>query len=230
MSAAISLLVDAPDARSAESVGATISRYPAHLVAKMRDADTRVVVLSKREKYRDRSPELRRLNAGIDEWPVSPAGLFVVDERTLYLRSTSPMAVAHEAGHALDCALGDGVYYSGQTPAIRLAFTAARGFVTPYAASGLDEYFAEACRAMVEVNDAASPWPRVSREAACAGRPDAVRVAPHDLARGAGRADDPGRCRVRRFGGADASVIVVVLGGLAILVAYMAAAFWWIAR
>lgn len=35
---------------------------------------------------------------------------------------------------------------------------------------------------------------------------------------------------MRRFGGADASVIVVVLGGLAILVAYMAAAFWWIAR
>ena len=40
----------------------------------------------------------------------------------------------------------------------------ARQFVTPYAATGLDEYFAEALRAWVEANDPASAWPAVSRE------------------------------------------------------------------
>jgi hypothetical protein len=36
--------------------------------------------------------------------------------------------------------------------------------VTPYAASGLDEYFAECVRAWVEANDARSPWPAATRE------------------------------------------------------------------
>ncbi|MDP9110658.1 MAG: hypothetical protein M3M96_03375, partial [Candidatus Eremiobacteraeota bacterium] len=36
-------------------------------------------------------------------------------------------------------------------------------FVTPYAATGLDEYFAEAMRAYVEANDAHSLWPRATR-------------------------------------------------------------------
>jgi hypothetical protein len=35
--------------------------------------------------------------------------------------------------------------------------------VTPYAATGLDEYFAESCRAWVEVNDPASVWPDATR-------------------------------------------------------------------
>ena len=87
----------------------------------------------------------------------------MVEERTVYLRSSSPMTVAHEFGHALDCALGGGVYRSGYDPQIRAAFAAARSFVTPYAASGLDEYFAESVRAFVEVNDAHSPWPKATR-------------------------------------------------------------------
>jgi hypothetical protein len=52
---------------------------------------------------------------------------------------------------------------SGVDPRIRRAFERATSFVTPYAASGLDEYFAEALRAWVEVNDPQSLWPRVSR-------------------------------------------------------------------
>jgi len=35
--------------------------------------------------------------------------------------------------------------------------------VTPYAASGIDEYFAEAVRAYAEVNDPTSFWPSVSK-------------------------------------------------------------------
>jgi hypothetical protein len=74
------------------------------------------------------------------------------------------MTVAHEFGHALDCALGGGVYRSGVDPRVRALFANAKAFVTPYAATGLDEYFAESLRAYVEANDAASPWPRATRE------------------------------------------------------------------
>jgi len=41
--------------------------------------------------------------------------------------------------------------------------THAERFVTPYAASGLDEYFAECVRSWVEANDPRSPWPRATR-------------------------------------------------------------------
>ena len=96
--------------------------------------------------------------------PLPPAGLFVVEERTVYLRNPTPMTIAHEFAHGLDCALGGGVYRSGYDRKIRRAFANARDFVTPYAASGLDEYFAECVRAYVEVNDTQSPWPRATRE------------------------------------------------------------------
>lgn len=105
-----------------------------------------------------------RLGIDVDAWPAPPAGLFVVEERTVYVRSRSAMTIGHEFGHALDCALGGGVYRSGTDPAIRAAFGAARQFVTPYAASGIDEYFAECVRAWVGANDPASAWPAVSRE------------------------------------------------------------------
>jgi hypothetical protein len=127
------------------------------------NAGVRLVHLRRSEAYRDRSRALRRLASGVDDWPVPPAGLFVVEERAIYLRSTSPMTVAHEFAHALDCALGGGVYLSGVDPRVRRAFRNARAFITPYAASGLDEYFAESLRAWVEANDARSPWPRATR-------------------------------------------------------------------
>ncbi len=123
-----------------------------------------VVPLPRGARYRELSRALARLGIDVDAWPAPPAGLFVVEERTVYLRSRSPMTVTHEFGHALDCVLGGGVYRSGIDPVIRGCFTAARAFVTPYAATGLDEYFAEALRAYVEANDAASAWPPATRE------------------------------------------------------------------
>jgi hypothetical protein len=123
----------------------------------------RIVALRAEQRYGDASRALARLGVDVDGWPVPPAGLFVVEERTVFLRSPSPMTVAHEFGHALDCALGGGVYRSGYDVAIRAAFAAARAFVTPYAATGLDEYFAECLRAYVEVNDDDSPWPKATR-------------------------------------------------------------------
>jgi len=123
----------------------------------------RVTLLHEGEVYRDASPALARLGIDVDGWPAPPAGLFVVEERALYLRSRSPMTVAHEFGHALDCALGGGVYRSGIDPQVRALFAGARRFVTPYAATGVDEYFAESLRAYVEANDPGSPWPRATR-------------------------------------------------------------------
>lgn len=123
----------------------------------------RVMLLRPGELYREASRALARLGIDVDAWPAPPAGLFVVEERALYLRSRSPMTVAHEFGHALDCALGGGVYRSGIDPQVRALFVGATNFVTPYAATGVDEYFAESLRAYVEANDAASPWPRATR-------------------------------------------------------------------
>ncbi|HEX4013881.1 MAG TPA: hypothetical protein VHX17_08340 [Candidatus Cybelea sp.] len=123
----------------------------------------RILLLRQAELYRDASGALARLGIDVDAWPAPPAGLFVVEERALYLRSRSPMTVAHEFGHALDCALGGGVYRSGIDPQVRGLFANAGAFVTPYAATGVDEYFAESLRAYVEANDSASPWPRATR-------------------------------------------------------------------
>ncbi len=151
-----------PEARIV--IDAVLDRFGAGALRLAASAGVRVVHLRATETYRDRSPALLRLASGVDEWPVPPAGLFVVEERTVYLRSISVMTVAHEFAHALDCALGGGVYLSSIDPRVRRAFRNARAFVTPYAASGLDEYFAECLRAWVEANDARSPWPRATRE------------------------------------------------------------------
>jgi hypothetical protein len=128
-----------------------------------RHAGVRIVALDAGERFDDRSRALRRIGAAVDGWPLPPAGIFVVEERTVYLRSTSPMTVAHEFGHALDCALGNGVYLSSVDPRIRRAFARATAFVTPYAASACDEYFAESLRAWVGANDTPSLWPRATR-------------------------------------------------------------------
>ncbi len=145
------------------AIESVLDRFGSGALRVAASAGVRIVHLRAHEAYRDRSQVLRRLAAGVDDWPVPPAGLFVVEERAVYLRSTSPMTVAHEFAHALDCALGGGVYLSGVDPRVRRAFRNARAFITPYAASALDEYFAESLRAWVEANDARSPWPRATR-------------------------------------------------------------------
>jgi len=141
-----------------------LERMPYRAIEIVGSNSIRLHVLDAGERYYDACGALRRLNVAVDAWPVPPAGLFVVEDRTLYLRSTSPMTVAHEFGHALDCAFGGGVYRSGYDSDIRKAFAAAKDFVTPYAAAGLDEYFAECFRAYIEVNEAGCRWPTVTRE------------------------------------------------------------------
>jgi hypothetical protein len=124
---------------------------------------TRIVALARKQRYAQASPALRRLGIDVDAWPAPPAGLFVVEERCVYLRSRSPMTVAHEFGHALDCALGGGVYRSGIDGHLKKLFREASAFVTPYAATAPDEYFAEGMRAYVEANDSTSHWPKATR-------------------------------------------------------------------
>jgi hypothetical protein len=122
-------------------VAEILSVFPAHVV---RYVTARVAIrcLSPGQRYRDASPALRGMEIDVDAWPVPPAGLFVVPDQAMYLRRVTPMAVAHEFGHALDCALGGGVYRSGYDGRIRAAFAGTRDFVTPYAATGIDEYIA----------------------------------------------------------------------------------------
>ena len=148
----------------AGAIATTLQRFGRDALWFALDRGTRVAPLHRGELYRAASPALARLGIDVDGWPAPPAGLFVVEERTVYLRSRSAMTVAHEFGHALDCALGGGIYRSGIDPHIRRMFVAARSFVTPYAATGIDEYFAEALRAYVEANDPASHWPRATKQ------------------------------------------------------------------
>ncbi len=158
------LLVDASKNDRVE-VARHLSAYPIPLLERLVAVGCRVRPLVKTERYRDVSLALRRLGVDVDTWPVPPAGLFVVEERAVYLRSLSVMTIGHEVAHAIDCALGDGIYRSSYDLKIRAAFAAARSFVTPYAASGLDEYFAECVRAYGDVfNDVKSPWPAATRE------------------------------------------------------------------
>ncbi|MGH7708948.1 MAG: hypothetical protein ACREM6_13665 [Vulcanimicrobiaceae bacterium] len=157
------LLVGEPAAPDAAAIAKTLARFGEPALDFARAAGIRILPLARGQRYRDASNALRRLGVDVDAWPVPPAGLFVVEERTVYLRSATPMTVAHEFGHALDCALGGGVYRSSHDAQIRAAFAAAREHVTPYAATGIDEYFAESIRAYVEVNDALSPWPKATR-------------------------------------------------------------------
>jgi hypothetical protein len=157
------LFSDAERAVEAE-VAATLVRFGTGALSYARDGGIRIALLHDGESYRTASPALLRLGIDVDAWPSPPAGLFVVEERMVYLRSRSPMTVAHEFSHALDCALGGGVYRSSVDPRVRTMFGNAAAFVTPYAATGIDEYFAESLRAYVGINDPSSVWPRATRE------------------------------------------------------------------
>ena len=108
-------VVDAvpPAAIAIESV---LDRFGAGALRVAASAGTRIIHLRPGQAYRDRSRTLRGLANGVDDWPVPPAGLFVVEERAVYLRCSSAMTVAHEFAHALDCALGGGVYPAASTP------------------------------------------------------------------------------------------------------------------
>ena len=142
----------------------TLALFPDHLHTLAEGIGIKIRLLEPGERYNSVSPTLSRLALDVDVWPVPPAGLFIVDERTILIRRATPMTVAHEYGHAIDCALGGGLYRTASDPEIQKAFRNATQWVTPYAATRSDEYFAESVRAFVGANDAVSPWPKATRE------------------------------------------------------------------
>jgi len=161
----ISALIPAASATDLDIIADVLRDMPAGVISTLAQANCTIRPLAKRERYDAASPALRRLGIDVDSWPAPPAGLFVVEERTVYLRSRSKMTICHEVMHALDCALGGGVYRSGFDPEFRRVYAAARSFVTPYAATGIDEWFAESARAFVGgCNDEASSWPDATPE------------------------------------------------------------------
>jgi hypothetical protein len=126
-------IIAAPGAtETIQSILRTLGEDVCDLLA---DFGGRIVLLEHGQRFDEVSPVLRRIVAGVDSWPIPPAGLFVVEECTVYLRSLSPMTISHELMHMVDCALGGGVYLSGIDPRIRRAFASATAFTTPYAAS-----------------------------------------------------------------------------------------------
>lgn len=162
--AVISALIAQADTASREQIANTLAKFGEGALRFAARHNVRIHALRNSERYDDASAALRRLGVDVDGWGAPPAGLFVVEERMVFLRSKSPMTTAHEFGHALDMSLGGGVYLSATDAQIREAFRNATRFVTPYSSTAIDEYTAEAMRAWVGVNDESSFWPQVSRE------------------------------------------------------------------
>jgi hypothetical protein len=160
----LSALIPGAGASTRLSIGETLRSFGEPALSFVANAGVTVQLLRPGQRFESASPALKRLQIDVDAWPTPPAGLFVVEERRVYLRSRSPMTIAHEFSHGLDCALGGGLYHSAVDPKIRRAFANAKTFVTPYAATGIDEYFAESVRAYVGANDATSQWPAATRQ------------------------------------------------------------------
>ena len=133
---------------------------------KAHEGGVRMKVVPPGSKLSRFSDALASLVPDIDRWAAPPAGLFVLAERCLLLRGNAlRMTAAHEFAHALDAVLAGrkSSYFSYESADLRACFANATGFVNEYAASGLDEYFAEAVRAYVEVNDERSSWLPLTR-------------------------------------------------------------------
>jgi hypothetical protein len=132
-----------------------------------RSAGVRIHIVAAGVRFSQASASVARCVPGIDEWEAPPSGLFVVEDRTVLLRDRAlHMTAAHEFAHALDAALAARArsYYSFESEELRYYFSTATGYVNEYAASGLDEYFAESIRAYVEVNDPACAWLPLTRQ------------------------------------------------------------------
>jgi hypothetical protein len=164
MNTAISALLYQAHCATHAHIRPVLEQFSSSILERVAQANISIRPLTQGERYSDASPHIRQYAPHIDTWAQPPAGLFVVEERCVYVQSLSAMTIVHEFGHAIDCAFGGGRYYSEKTQDIVAAFSAARSFVTPYAASRIDEYFAEAIRAYMGVNDAECYWPRATRE------------------------------------------------------------------
>jgi hypothetical protein len=157
-----SMFVGVPPARIVRALGA----FGQAALTKAVDAGVRISIVPDQRRYAEFSPAVARLVPSIDDWSAPPSGLFVVEERRVLLRSRAmAMTAAHEFAHALDAVLAQRPrsYFSYESEELRCCFATATGFVNEYAASGLDEYFAESVRAYLEINDARCAWLPLTR-------------------------------------------------------------------
>ncbi len=132
-----------------------------------RQAGTTIALVPPGEQFASFSSSVARCAPAIDQWASPPSGLFVVDERRILLRPHAlRMTAAHEFAHALDATLArkKRSYFSYESEELRYYFATATGYVNEYAASSLDEYFAESVRAYVEVNDERCAWLPLTRQ------------------------------------------------------------------
>lgn len=177
---------------SEQRVIKTLDKLPEEVIRLLDETEMRIRPLITGERYRDASPNLRRLEIDVDVWGKPPAGLFVVEEKTLYLKDTSETTTAHEIGHAVDLGIGilrgggpvdgHGIYMSGADVEWRSMFAQARSFLTPYMAAGLDESWAEAFRGAHNLgNEQTSPWPDATRERMAQTNPDMLAFIDREL-------------------------------------------------
>lgn len=174
-----SAIAPAPLPRAREAAGVMIgsapplelvrvlAAYGAAALETALEGGVRIVLVPEGQALASASPTLARCAPHIDSWAAPPSGLFVVEERRMLLRSRAlTMTAAHEFGHALDAVLAKRKrsYFSFESEELRYYFSTATGYVNEYAASGLDEYFAESLRAYVEVNDARCAWLPLTRQ------------------------------------------------------------------
>jgi hypothetical protein len=131
------------------------------------DAGVSIAMVPEGQAFASFSSSVARCAPAIDQWPSPPSGLFVVEEKRILLRERSlRMTGAHEFAHAIDALLAHKKrsYFSYESEELRYYFATATGFVNEYAATSLDEYFAESMRAYVEVNDERCAWLPLTRQ------------------------------------------------------------------
>jgi len=130
-------------------------------------AGVSIAMVPEGQAFASFSSSVARCAPAIDQWPSPPSGLFVVEEKRILLRERSlRMTGAHEFAHAIDALLArkKRSYFSYESEELRYYFSTATAFVNEYAASSLDEYFAESMRAYVEVNDERCAWLPLTRQ------------------------------------------------------------------
>lgn len=143
-----------------------LAAFGEHALEAAMRGGVRIEVVPDGTRYAERSPAVAALVPGIDEWNAPPSGLFVVEERRILLRGRAlAMTAAHEFAHACDAVLAKRPrsYFSYESEELRSNFATTSGFVNEYAASGLDEYFAESVRAYLEINDSRCAWLPLTR-------------------------------------------------------------------
>lgn len=135
-----------------------LAKLPLGIVSQLVDHNMRFVALERGEEFIEASSTVRCWSEDMRAYVKDARGLFVHEDRTVYLRQVTPLnLIVHEAGHAIDMTLGVGLESrSRRDPIIVGEFKRAQernAFITPKAAEHVGEFFAEAVRAHAGVGE-----------------------------------------------------------------------------